>query len=90
MSQEEHDEGFSKPIDLGSKTHPITGELGVVLRVGSEETWMENRDALNLVANLIAVTVTGISTTVTSQMLMQLMARQQAAATEKKIYTPGG
>lgn len=75
----DHDTGIRKQVGLGMNPHPITGEMGVTLRIGEaedSETWMPYDEALQMVTQLQVLCSIGISTNAAMNMVQQTM--QQA------------
>jgi len=58
---EQEDEGLQKQVNLGLKPHPITSEMGVVVGIGTEQTWMSFSNAKRLIGDIDLTITTGVA-----------------------------
>lgn len=73
MTDENTEQDMQSQISLGPQQHPITGEIGITLRVGESSTWMSLQDAQSLITSLSSVTFTTLATNT----MMQLISASQ-------------
>lgn len=86
-AQEENNEDFSRPISLGVKAHPITGEPGLSLQVGTDKpTWMPFIEIKGLTAQLDQIYLSSFVSTVVMNLLGQMSMAQEA--NQKRIIRP--
>lgn len=85
---QEDGESLRKPISLKMNAHPITGELGLTLIIGDEQSWVSFNEALSLMSNIQTAVITGIASSAAMSMLTQMMVAEEQASQAKKIYTP--
>jgi hypothetical protein len=57
---QDESEGLQKQVSIGLKPHPITSEMGVVLSIGEEDTWMQFSVAKRLIGDIDITINTGI------------------------------
>jgi len=68
----EQEEGLSKTIGMGLKPHPITREMGVVLSIGSEQTWMSISEAKRFIGEVDITIVTAVAVGSTMNLLTKM------------------
>jgi hypothetical protein len=57
----QEDEGLQKSVSLGLKPHPITSEMGVIMSIGNEQTWLSFGNAKRLVGDIDLTIMTGVA-----------------------------
>ena len=77
MSEEEfegqeegtEEDGLRKQISLGLQLNPVTTEMGVVIGIGEEKTWMSISEAKKFIGEVDIIIATGITFGVTQSLL---------------------
>lgn len=82
----DQDTGIRKQVAIGMQPHPLTGEMGVVLRIGEESTWLPFGDALQLSSQVHTTAIVGIATGAASQLVHLAQQQQQQGS---KLVIPG-
>ena len=92
LSQEESpgksvngDEGLQKPIGLGIQQHPITDEMGIILSIGDQRTWISYKGAKQIVGEVEMLITTGIAVGAS----MGILAKAKKPKPQSDIYVGG-
>ena len=68
----QEEEGLQKTISMGLKPHPITREMGVVIAIGAEQTWMSVSEAKRFIGEVDITLVTAIAVGSTMNLLTKM------------------
>jgi len=83
LETETEDEGIQKSVSLGLKPHPITSEMGLVISIGNEQTWMTIGEAKRFIGDVDITITTGISLGT----IMNMMAKMPEPS-NKDLFVP--
>jgi hypothetical protein len=62
-------EGLQKPVGLGLQQHPVTREMGIVLSIGDQRTWLSYKGAKQIVGEVELLITTGLAVGATMSVL---------------------